>query len=66
MPEYRIYLLSTPEKIEGPALSIVCNSNEEAVSRAAEYLRKDNYVEIWQGARMVRRLRRPPQSAPSS
>lgn len=57
MPEYRIYVLSAPEKIDGPAHDIVCDTNEEAVSRAAEFLRDDNYVEIWQGSRMVRRLR---------
>jgi hypothetical protein len=57
MPEYRIYVLSTPEKIGGPALNIICDSNEEAISRAAENLRDGDYVEIWQGARLVRRLR---------
>ena len=57
MPEYRIYVLSTPEKIEGRAINIICDCNEEAISRAAEYLRNNNYVEIWQGARLVRRLR---------
>jgi hypothetical protein len=56
MPEYRIYVLSTPEKIDGPVRDIVCDSDEQALSRAAEYLRDGNYVEIWQGARMVRRL----------
>jgi hypothetical protein len=50
-------VLLTPEKIDGPAHNIVCDSNEQAVSLAADYLRDGNYVEIWQRARMVRRLR---------
>ena len=38
MPDYRIYLLSAQDKIEGPALNIVCDSNEDAVHHAAERL----------------------------
>ena len=40
MPDYRIYLLSAQDKIEGPALNIVCDSNEDAVRHAAERLLK--------------------------
>ena len=56
MPDYRIYLLSAQDKIEGPALNIVCDSNEDAVRHAAErLLEKGHHAEIWQGARLVKR-----------
>jgi hypothetical protein len=57
MPEYRIYVLSSPSKIHGPALNIVCNSDDEAVGQAEAHLTDGRSVEIWQGARVVRRLR---------
>ncbi len=61
MPAYRVFVLSTPDdKIEGTH-TIFCDSDSEAIGRAAEHLQDDHLVEIWQNARVVRRLR--PQGA---
>ena len=57
MAEYRIFVLSSlGKKIEG-AHTIVCDSDTEAVTRATEHLEGGRWVEIWQDARVVRRLR---------
>ncbi len=57
MAEYRVFVLSSQgRKIEG-ALTLVCDSDAEAVSQAAEHLEDGHWVEIWQSARVVRRLR---------
>jgi hypothetical protein len=58
MAEYRIYLLSAQDKIEGAAFNIVCDTNEDAMRHAAAcLLEKGHHAEIWQGARLVGRLR---------
>ena len=57
MPVYRVFVLSTPDnKIEGTH-TIFCDSDSEAISRAAEYLQGGHLVEISQGARVVGCLR---------
>jgi hypothetical protein len=57
MPTYRIFVLSTADKkIEGTH-TIFCDTDTEAVSRAAEYLQDGRLVEICDNARVVRRLR---------
>lgn len=57
MAEYRIFVLSSlGKKIEG-AHTIVCDTDTEAVTRAAEHLEDGHWVEIWENARVVRRLR---------
>jgi hypothetical protein len=57
MAEYRIYLLSAQDKIEGASLNIVCDTNEDATRHAAAcLLEKGHHAEIWRGARLVGRL----------
>ena len=57
MTEYRIYLLSNPEKIEGLAINVMCDSDDDAIRQAAARLTEiGSLAEIWQGARLVRRL----------
>ena len=57
MPVYRVFVLSTPDnKIEG-AHTIFCDTETEAISRAAEYLQDGRLVEIRQNARVVKCLR---------
>jgi hypothetical protein len=57
IPVYRIYVLSAPDnKIEGTH-TVFCDSDSEAISRAAEYLEGEHLVEIRQSERIVRRLR---------
>jgi len=60
MARYCIFVLSTSDKKIERTLErtriIVCNSDAEAVSRAAEHLQDGHLVEIWQSMRVVRRL----------
>jgi hypothetical protein len=61
MARYCIFVLSTSDKKIERTLErthiIACNSDAEAVSRAAEHLQDGYLVEIWQSMRVVRRLR---------
>jgi hypothetical protein len=58
---YCIFVLSTLDKKIERTLErthiFVCNSDTEAVSRAAEHLQDGYLVEIWQNMRVVGRLR---------
>jgi hypothetical protein len=56
MPEYRICTLSHASKIASPPTDIECASDEEAVTEAKKLLNGLD-IEIWQGARVVTRLR---------
>jgi hypothetical protein len=57
MARYCIFVLSTSDKKIERTHIIACNSDAEAVSRAAEHLQDGYLVEIWQSMRVVRRLR---------
>ena len=57
MSEYRIYVLSSPVRIDGSAPSVICDSDAHAVQQAAAQLVRDGHLaEVWEGARLVRRL----------
>jgi hypothetical protein len=56
MPEYRIYTLSAGNRIAGPPRLIDCD-NDQAAIKEAKQLINGKYLEVWQGARCVTRLR---------
>jgi len=56
MAEYRIFTLTKERRIAGPAEVIDCASDKHAVEEA-KILMNDHDMEIWQGSRMVMRLR---------
>jgi len=59
MPEYRIYTLNDRNKISGPPQDITCENDQEAIQQAKQWL-DGHDVEVWQGARVVVRLKRTP------
>jgi hypothetical protein len=56
MPDYRIFEISKLGRIVGPAQIITCENDEEAV-HTAEPLVNGHDVELWQGGRVVTRIR---------
>ncbi len=56
MPEYRIYRLLPTDKIAGPSTLLICSSDQEVVIEAQKLLNGLD-IEIWDGPRVVRRLR---------
>jgi hypothetical protein len=56
MPEYRIYAMSKDNRIAGPATEIICDSDDEAIT-AAKVSMDGLDLEIWQGGRVVIRLK---------
>jgi hypothetical protein len=58
MQQYRIYTLLSDNKVAGPATEIECSSDEEAISQAEKFVNGLD-IEVWQGARLVTRLRSP-------
>jgi hypothetical protein len=56
MPEYRIFTLTKERRIAGPAEVIDCASDKHAVEEA-KILMNDHDMEVWQGSRIVMRLR---------
>jgi hypothetical protein len=56
MPEYRIYTMSNDNKIAGPPRLVTCSDDQEAIGLAKQLL-DGRDVELWQGARVVTRLR---------
>jgi hypothetical protein len=55
MPNYRFYPLDPSGQISGPYSAAVCDDDRGAVLWAEEMSRASG-VEVWQGARLVRRL----------
>ena len=56
MREYRIYMLDGRNNIAGPPEIVTCEDDQETVQRAKQLI--DGYdLEVWQGARVVRRLK---------
>jgi hypothetical protein len=56
MPEYRFYTLKSGNQMVAPPDVIDCASDQDAIDEAKKFL--DGFdVEIWQGARIVTRLR---------
>ena len=56
MPNYRVYTIIKSDKVAGRADVITCATDAEAVVKARQFL-QSNDLEIWQGARMVGRLK---------
>ena len=56
MPEYRIYKLLRANEIAGPPIEVECASDQEAVAEAKKLINGLG-LEIWQGARVITRLR---------
>jgi hypothetical protein len=53
---YRVYFITSAGHVAGPPEVIASNSDQEAVERAKQLL-DGRDIEIWQGARVVTRLR---------
>jgi len=60
MPEYRIYTLTDSDKIAALPQNVICENDEEAVRQAKQFL-DGHDIEVWQGARLVTRLKRTHQ-----
>jgi hypothetical protein len=58
MPEYRLFTLTSGNKIAGPGVEADCQSDDEAVTLARTLLNGQD-IEIWSGTRIVTRLRSP-------
>jgi hypothetical protein len=56
MPEYRIYTLAKDNRIVAPPDMVECDSDADAILEA-RILLDGMDVEVWQGARIVTRLR---------
>lgn len=56
MAEYRVYLLDTADRIRDYQV-IRCETDEDATQAAAALLNLHPGVEVWAGARLVRRLK---------
>ena len=63
MPEYRIYMLTDGNKIAGQPEEVICDDDRQAIQHAKQWLGGHD-VEVWQGARVVTRLKRIAQSHP--
>ena len=55
MPKYRIYMLTEANKFAGPSQDVTCEDDQQAVLQAKQLL--GHALEVWQGARLVTRLR---------
>jgi len=55
MPEYRIYTVKKDGHLAGPPKVVACLDDEAAVNEAKQLLDELN-IEVWQGARVVKRL----------
>jgi hypothetical protein len=55
VPEYRIFSITDDDHIAGPAQTIECEDDREAVEKARQFL-DENILEIWEQARRVARL----------
>ena len=56
MPDYRIYRLSAENRIVGVSEVVECETDQEAITEAKKKLDGLD-VEIWQGPRVVLRLK---------
>ena len=56
MPDYRLYFMRDGNKIAGPPQIVQCASDQGAVA-AGKGLLDSHDIEIWQGARVVARLK---------
>jgi len=54
VPSYRIYQLDPAHHIKGPPAQIECTSDDQAIEVANAY--PNGPIEIWQAARLVKRL----------
>ena len=55
MTDYRIYFLSRDGRILRPAAVISCKDDADAILQAEQVL-DGSPIEVWEGARLVRRL----------
>jgi len=53
MPGYRIFRIDEEGHIKGPAAEVVCNTDEEAIERARQYV-DGLAVEVWDRDRLVK------------
>ena len=52
MPTYRIFAISEDDYIAGPPACLICQSDQEAASKA-ELLKNNFEIEVWEGGRLV-------------
>jgi hypothetical protein len=53
----RIYMLTDDNKIAGPSEELTCDDDQQAIQHAKQWL-DGHDLEVWQGARVVTRLKR--------
>jgi hypothetical protein len=56
MAIYRAYFLTGSDHISSPPAFLSCDSDEEAIQQARQ-LQDGHDIELWEGARLVTRLR---------
>ena len=59
MAEYRIYLVTENDRIATAPIRIACESDAAAIQQSQK-LRASNDIQLWQGRRLVIRLRAEP------
>lgn len=55
MPDYRLYLLTAGDRIDR-AIVLTCDDDEQAIAEMAIQTVAADGAELWQGARLVRRV----------
>ncbi len=55
MPDYRLYLLTAGDRIDR-AIVLTCDDDEQAIAEMAISTVAADGAELWQGARLVRRV----------
>jgi hypothetical protein len=68
MPEYRLYAVTRDNLIKGVPETVICANDEEAILKAQGMV-DGHDIELWSGARRVRRIKgagegRPRATAP--
>ncbi len=62
MLDYRTYELSTATHITGPAHVVTCDTDHAAIQTARDLVAGHDF-EVWDGPRLVVRIKSPPADA---
>lgn len=55
MPTYRVFQLNDGGHVDAPATLIECDSDEQAIEQARQYL-DGHAIELWEGKRQIKRF----------
>lgn len=63
MAEYRLYLLTSADRIHRP-VALSCEDDDHAIAAMNPHIVKAAGAELWRGARLVRRVAPVPRQGP--